>query len=271
MANLGFLHEKEPMTVTPDFELVKRMPRYHKEIFYVQGFKFLSEESNTIVESAGRYGFSSLHLLNLDSMTVEKKNTLDSSLFGEGCDWVINRVTQKKEVHQMTYRERTVFVYDQDLKPIRQEVLPQEMKEGWGIKRFSDSKGEEYFYTTDGSDRLFIVDPVNWKVISSTQVLDTSNQPVYMLNEMEMIGGYLYINLYLSYYIAKVNPNNNFRAEHLLDFKPLSEEVSKTPYYRNNRMNYSHCFNGIAYNSLTKKCYVTGKDWPMVYEVKLNL
>lgn len=167
MANLGFLHESKKMECTPDFELVKRMPRYHKEIFYVQGFKFLSEESNTIVESAGRYGFSSLHKLNLDTMTVEKKATLDNSIFGEGCDWVVNRVTKSKEVHQMTYRERTVFVYDMDLNPIRQEVIPSEMKEGWGIKRFSDHKGDQYFYTTDGSDRVFIVDPVNWKVISS--------------------------------------------------------------------------------------------------------
>lgn len=102
-------------------------------------------------------------------------------------------------------------------------------------------------------------------------MVDTSNQPVYMLNEMEMIDGYLYINLYLSNYIAKVNPANQFKAEHLLDFKPLSEEVMGTPYYKNNKMNYSHCFNGIAYNSLTKKTYVTGKDWPMVYEVRLKL
>jgi hypothetical protein len=38
----------------------------------------------------------------------------------------------------MTYRERKVFVYDEDLNLLREQVIPEQMKEGWGIKRFID-------------------------------------------------------------------------------------------------------------------------------------
>jgi glutamine cyclotransferase len=74
-----------------------------------------------------------------------------------------------------------------------------------------------------------------------------------MLNEMEIIDNYLYINLYLSYSIAKVNPYNNFVAEKIFNFEPLVEEVKATPYYKKNRMNYGDCLNGIAYNNKDKK------------------
>lgn len=80
------------------------------------------------------------------------------------------------------------------------------MKEGWGLKRFIDQKGNSYFYATDGSDKIFVIDPMTWKVIGVQSVVDVQNQPVYTLNEIELINGQLYINLYLSYSVAKINP-----------------------------------------------------------------
>lgn len=68
-----------------------------------------------------------------------------------------------------------------------------------------------------------------------------------------MIDGYLYINLYLSYSIAKINPFNNFVAEEILDFTLLVDEIKSMPYYKANNMNYGDCLNGIAHNNLTKK------------------
>jgi glutamine cyclotransferase len=70
----------------------------------------------------------------------------------------------------MTYKERKVLVYDAELKKIKEFPMPNEMREGWGLKHFKDEKDSYYFYASDGTNQIFVIDPINWQVISINHV-----------------------------------------------------------------------------------------------------
>jgi hypothetical protein len=56
------------------------------------------------------------------------------------------------------------------LKKINEFEMPNVMREGWGLKHFVDEKGSYYFYASDGSNHIFVIDPTTWQVISINAV-----------------------------------------------------------------------------------------------------
>jgi glutamine cyclotransferase len=62
-------------------------------------------------------------------------------------------------------------------------------------------------------------------------------------------------------YILKIDP----KSGEVVGKLDLSDLVQRTPTdIRNNFLN------GIAYNKATNKIYVTGKNWPTLYEVQFD-
>lgn len=189
--------------------------------------------------------------VDLKTGKIDTKVELDrEKYFGEGITFLNGKV------FQLTYKAKVGFVYDAvTFKEIRKFTLPSD--EGWGLT--SDGIN---LIMSDGTNRLTILDPNSIKVIRRISV--TENGYVKNnLNELEYINGYIYANIWTTNIIVKIDPNDG-KVVGKLDLTSYANEA-KSIYPRSLEMN------GIAYDSATGKILITGKLWPKIYEIKINL
>jgi len=80
--------------------------------------------------------------------------------------------------------------------------------------------------------------------------------PVEKLNELEFMEGLVYANVWMTTTVVVIDPlSGKVKAE--IDARELSTRKGPT----------GDVLNGIAYNSQKKKWYMTGKNWPKLFEV----
>ena len=91
-------------------------------------------------------------------------------------------------------------------------------------------------------------------------VVKHEERPVRWLNELEYIDGKIWANVYTTDEIVIINPRNG-RVEGVIDCRGLLPKGLYAP--------DTDVLNGIAYNAKTGKIYLTGKNWPRLYEVRL--
>ena len=79
---------------------------------------------------------------------------------------------------------------------------------------------------------------------------------VRMLNELEWIDGHIYANVWQTPLIAIIDPASGLVVKWIdvRSLHPLPHDMNATP-------------NGIAYDPQQHKLYVTGKLWPVLYEI----
>jgi len=111
---------------------------------------------------------------------------------------------------------------------------------------------------SDGTSQLTYLYPDSLTVKQTLAVSDTRN-PVDKLNELEFINGYIYANIYTTPGIVKIDPQTG-NIVGRLDLSTLVNEVHQM-YPASLEMN------GIAYNPATQSIFITGKMWPVVYEI----
>jgi glutamine cyclotransferase len=188
--------------------------------------------------------------VDLKTGRIDVKAELDKKkYFGEGI------VFLKDKVYQLTWKNKTGFIYD--AKTFRKQGEFQfPMQEGWGMT--TDGK---YLIMSDGSSNLTYLDPDGFKLVKILGVTD-NNGPVGNLNELEFINGYLYANIYQTNYIAKIDPSSG-KILGRLDLGTLKQEAD-------NKYAGSEYTNGIAYDSVSRKIYVTGKLWPNIYQIQFG-
>lgn len=217
----------------------------HDTASYTQGLEFYKGQ---LYESTGNKGFSKLRHVDLKTGKAVKEIALGQQYFGEGIT-VLNDT-----LYQLTWQERVVFVYDpKTLKKIKEFPLN---TDGWGIT--NDGKN---LIVSDGSSNLYFYEPSTFRLLR-TQGVTEAGSPAYNLNELEYINGFVYANQYEFNYIFKIDPASG-QVVAKMDLSQLAERVkSKYPH-----VNY---LNGIAYDSTTKKGYVTGKWWPELYEIQFE-
>jgi len=217
----------------------------HDTASFTQGLVWIND---TLYEGTGLEGESRLMVVDLNTGKANKSVALDSSYFGEGITLLNSRI------YELTWQNNKVFVYDaKTLKKIKELSWDHE---GWGIT----NNGKDLIVST-GSSNLYFVDPETFKEKNIIGVMD-NNGPVGNLNELEFVDGAVYANIYLSDYIVKIDPSNG----HVIGKVNLSGILQKSgkPY------NPDNVLNGIAYNAKKKSFYLTGKNWPALFEVKLN-
>jgi glutamine cyclotransferase len=113
----------------------------------------------------------------------------------------------------------------------------------------------------DGSSNLYFYEPSTFKLIKKLPVTDAGALG-YNLNELEYIDGYIYANQWQLPYILKIDPSDG-KIVAKADLSDVWNRIrQKAP--------KADVLNGIAYDAETKKIYVTGKNWPELYEVQLN-
>lgn len=239
-----------PTPAALDYTVVKVFP--HDTSSYTQGLIWYN---NTLYEGTGREGFSKLAKMNLQTGEPEKQEKIAASEFGEGIT-ILN-----DKIYQLTWQSHKVHVYNlATFQKIQDFDWPYE---GWGIT----NNGKNLIIST-GSSNLYFVDPATFKLLKTVGVTDNYG-PVSDLNELEMVNGAVYANKYLTTYILKINPETG-KVEGRLDLKDIFQKSGKMEATGLIPDPDQDVLNGIAYNPATNTFYVTGKQWPTLFEIKLN-
>ena len=222
-------------------QVVKEYP--HDSKAYTQGLFF---RDGQLYESTGEFGNSSFRVVDLETGKVSRKLDFDKKYFGEGSVMLGDRM------YMLTWTNKVAFVYDAStLEYLQTYSYP---REGWGITTDGTS-----LYTSDGSSKIYVLD-ANLKHLRTMNVT-MDGRPVRFLNELEWIDGRIWANVYTTDLIVIINPETGI-VEATVDCTGLLPAKLRTP--------DTDVLNGIAFNPLDGKIYLTGKNWPKLYEIKLK-
>ena len=198
-------------------------------------------------ESTGQYGESSLRRVEFPSGKVIKQVKLDPELFGEGLAMVDNHLIQ------LTWTTKRGFVYDRDTFQKIREFTYQ--TEGWGLAY--DGKN---LILSDGSDQLTFLDPQNFQTVRKLRVT-RDGRPATNINELEFIEGNIWANVWHQDVILLIDPATG-QVTSFLDMKGIiGRDMVSNP---------EAVLNGIAYDPQGKRIFVSGKLWPLVFEIRLK-
>lgn len=223
------------------FKVIKSYP--HDPKAFSQG---LVAEGDTLYEGTGREGESTLRLVDLNTGKIKLSQQLDNSVFGEGIT-VLN-----DKIYQLTWKHQTGFIYDKaSFKYLNRFRYS---GEGWGLTH--DGKN---LIMSDGSSILRFLDPKTFKVVRRLQVRDRG-QSIDSLNELEYVEGEIYANIWYRDVIARISPKTGA----IVGWIDLNGIISDAE-----RGDREHVLNGIAYDPQAKRLFVTGKNWPKLYEISL--
>jgi glutamine cyclotransferase len=224
-------------------EIVHRYP--HDSSAFTQGLLFWNED--TLLESTGMHGRSSMRRVELKTGRVLQKVDLPQRYFGEGLALL------KGKLYQLTWKDHKGFIYD--AATLKQEGEFPYTGEGWGLTTDGTS-----LILGDGTNQLRFLDPLTFAV---TRTLSVSHQgkPVDHLNELEFIEGQIYANIWGADLIARIDPATGL-ATGVIDCSAL--------FPAGQRATPDQVLNGIAWHEETKRLLITGKWWPEVFEVKLK-
>lgn len=222
------------------YRVIKEYP--HDEASYTQG---LLIRHGKMYESAGQRGMSSLRKVELQTGEVLQLLSMDPSYFAEGL------AMYGGKLYQLTWTSGKCFEYDKSTFNRMNTLFYN--TQGWGLEA-----DQQYFYMTDGSERVYVRDPKSFNTVRTLQVYDNEGR-VNMLNELELIDGLLYANVYMTDEIVAIDLATGAVVKRI-DLSGLLPDRLRT--------RTTDVLNGIAYDHDSGKIYVTGKNWPRLYQVE---
>lgn len=226
------------------YEVVRSFP--HDTGAFTQG---LAIEGETLYESTGNYGLSSLRRVALQTGEVERIRRLSATIFGEGLALYDDKIIQ------LTWKSGVGFIYDREsFELLRSVSYP---GEGWGIT-YDGAR----FIMSDGSANLYFRDKVTFAETGRLVVRDEDG-PVRNLNELEYVKGEVYANIWQEDRIARIDPETG-RVTGWIDLEGLLESAGTSE-----GGGTVDVLNGIAYDAAGDRLFVTGKWWPRLFEIRL--
>ncbi len=230
-------------TAKPQFQIIAQYP--HSNTSFTEGLEY---HDSTFIESTGLNEKSKLARVDIKTGKDILKIDLDKKYFGEG-------ITQLNgKIYQMTYKEEKCFVYD--AKTFKKLSELSYKGEGWGMT--NDGK---QLIMSNGSNNLYYRNTTTFAIENTIAIFD-ENGPLGNINELEYVDGFVYANLWYKNYIAKIDPKSG-RVVAKYDFTNLISQYLQG-------IRDEAVLNGIAYNPTTKNFYITGKNWPLLFEIKFN-
>jgi glutamine cyclotransferase len=214
---------------------------HHDENAFTEGLVY---ENDSLYESTGLYGNSTLRRVNLETGEPLQLYTLPDEYFGEGITIFDDKIIQ------LTWREHKGFVYDRRSFDLLQEF--NYSTEGWGI-----TCDGTRLIMSDGTANLYFLDPATFEKVGQVEVHDTA--PVTQINELEYINGKVYANIWMKEKIAIINPQTG-QVEGWIDLSGIQDRQNQDA---------DKVLNGIAYDAEGDRLFVTGKMWPHLFEIKL--
>ena len=221
-------------------EVVDQFP--HDTESYTQGLFF---HKGQMYENKGLNGKSTLRKVDINTGKPLKRIDFDKKYFVEGS------VVFKDNLYILTWESRVAFIYGAD--SLNYKSTWSYPREGWGIT--TDGK---QLIASDGSATLFFMDE-NFALQRRVNV-KYEDRPVRWLNELEYIDGKIWANVYTTDEIVIINPKDG-KVTGIVDCRGLLPKELYT--------SQTDVLNGIAYDPASGKIYLTGKNWPKLYEVRL--
>jgi glutamine cyclotransferase len=218
--------------------------RPHDREAFTQGLVFLK---GVFFESTGLNGRSSLRRVDPLTGRVLQKVDVAAQYFAEGMTILDGRI------YQLTWQSQKGFVYDLETFARQREFSY--TGEGWGLTTDGHS-----LIMSDGTNQIRFLDPATFRVTRTIQVLD-HGAPLPRLNELEYVKGEILANIWQTQSVARINPADG-TVTGMIDFSGL---LAPSDYDRN-----TDVLNGIAYDPAGDRLFVTGKNWPKLFEVRLH-
>lgn len=229
-------------TLADTYQIVQTYP--HDSQAFTQGLIYLD---GYLYESTGLEGRSSLRKVDLSTGQVLQKYDLPTEYFAEGLtDWGTNLI-------QLTWKSHIGFIYSRYsfalLRTFKYEG------EGWGL-----THDNTHLIMSDGTAYLRFLDPQSFHVTRRIHVVDESGHAVDNLNELEYIGGEIYANIWHKDEIVRISPETGkiigrINLGGIIDKRTLGEGDA--------------VLNGIAYDAVNRRLFVTGKLWPKLFEIRV--
>jgi glutamine cyclotransferase len=223
------------------YKIVAKYP--HSTESYTEGFFYLN---GLFYEGTGMTGRSAVMAIEPASGKVMQRLDLPAQYFGEGIiDWGPN-------LYEWTWQTHVGFIYDRfSLRWVGQFTYD---GEGWGMTRSAKE-----IITSDGTATLRFRDPKTFKETRHIVVKDGAKD-ISELNELEYVKGEIYANVWHDDRIARISPVNG----HVIGWIDLSGLLPD-----NEKIDGESVLNGIAYDAQHDRLFVTGKQWPAIFEIKI--
>jgi glutaminyl-peptide cyclotransferase len=223
-------------------EIVRKLP--HDPHAWTEGLFF--DATGQMYESTGEIGRSTLRRVNVETGEVMASAPVPRPLYGEGS------APFGDKIYSLSWQNGVGLIWDKaTLTPKAQFNY---MGEGWGLASFGNS-----FVMSDGTSNLRVIDPATLRM---TRVIHVTAQgkPVDQLNEVEVVDGEIWANIWLTDRIARIDPVTG-KVLGWVDVSALHQAAGTT--------GGDQIPNGIAWDGVHHKLYVTGKEWPVMFEIRL--
>lgn len=228
--------------VVPSQKMVTILNEFnHNNTSYTQGLEFYK---GRLFESTGQKTRSMIAEVDLKTGNILRQKDLAPEYFGEGIT-ILNDT-----IYQITWQAGKCFMYDLDFNPIGEFTYE---GEGWGLCNNGKS-----IIMTNGSSEIVWRNPQTFEIENRIYAFEPETD-VPALNELELINGDIYANVYTTNDIVQIDTASGKVLSHI----DCSSAETKG-------RNFGDVLNGIAYNEQTQKTYITGKLWSKLFEVKFE-
>ncbi|MCF2445372.1 glutaminyl-peptide cyclotransferase [Dyadobacter sp. CY345] len=214
----------------------------HQKTSFTEGLEFYKGE---LYESTGENGKSLLLKIDLKTGATLKSVPLTDQYFGEGL------TIFKDKIYQLTWTTGVGFRYNMDFTLDKTFTY---YTQGWGMTHTDSS-----IIMGDGSNKLYYFD-AEFKKTGELEVYDDKG-PVLKINELEYVDGYVFANIWETDKIIQIDLSSGKVVGSMDMKKIIPAEVDQTG---------SSVLNGIAFQALENAFYITGKNWPTLFKIKVS-
>lgn len=239
LGQVGSVPAPDPTAPVAPARVIATFPHdpgaFTEGLFYADGYLY---------ESTGELNRSGIRKVDLKTGKVLQRVAVNPPLYGEGiAPW-------RDQILSLTWKNEVGFRWQRStFKRIASFSYP---GEGWALT----SNGTDLIMS-DGSATLRFVDPATFKLKRRLAVTD-GGRPLRMLNELEYVDGEILANIWLTDRIARIDPVSG-KVIGYIDVTALHAQAGNTA--------ENDVPNGIAWDAKGRHLYVTGKDWPILFEI----
>lgn len=225
------------------YEIVHTYP--HDVRAFTEGLLY---RQGVLYESTGLEKQSTIRKVRLETGEVLQKVAIPPQYFGEGI------VIWKQRLISLTWQSHVGFVFDlATLRPLRKFRYP---GEGWAL-----THDGRQLIMSDGTADLRHLDPLTLQETGRIHVT-LDGRPMEHLNELEWVKGEIYSNLWQTDYVLRIDPDTG-KVLGVIDLSGLLPDTQRVP-------GQTDVLNGIAYDAEHDRLFVTGKNWPKLFEIRLR-
>jgi glutaminyl-peptide cyclotransferase len=226
-----------------DVDIVHTYPHdasaFTEGLFYLNGFLY---------ESTGLEQHSSIRKVRVETGEIVQKIDIPAQYFGEGI------VNWRSHLISLTWKSQVGFVFDLNTFKFQKQFSYE--GEGWALTR-----NDKQIIMSDGTSTLRFLNP-HTLLETSRLPVTLEGKPLSHVNELEWVNGEIYANVWQTDWIVRIDPHNG-QVVGLINLAGLLKRSDVVP-------GQTDVLNGIAYDAKGGRLFVTGKNWPKLFEIRLR-